>query len=332
VGFETEFSGLLSPGGWQILVGEAKDQPGQETARPRVWQVDGAIDSTKAHEGFSALDAGLSAHLIELSRPVPAVDHSALFDRGSWIDISDPASASSRAVEQVGVLETLSSASLRQFIEQVTAYGLSRDPIGRAIAAYGHGDYVGPHVDVKPGPRTTRGFVRVIISFCNDAVAQQWLVHEHDGHLNALVDVARRVSMNMLHLPLWHQVTPLIAVPGHEADARRWIIAQDFEIVEDPLFEASEATEWQLRVGLGLQWHEGQLYATAGELAEGLSVAAEFVPLLDAFSGPCQLTAGVASFLARYTDADLEPTVVDQVWAFVESLQQAGILIRAGTR
>ena len=57
---------------------------------------------------------------------------------------------------------------------------------------------------------------------------QQSLLYEEQGVFNSVIDISARSGISVSHLPFWHQVTPLIAQPGREQEAFRWLLLVSF--------------------------------------------------------------------------------------------------------
>ena len=149
----------------------------------------------------------------------------------NWsVSLHEPRSAAAKAARGIGLVEMLGSASLHEFACAVSGFALEREPTMQLIR-YVAGDYVGPHNDHHPENANLRdGYVDLQVTLTNEHVARQYLLYESGGTFNKLrnVGVASGVSVSML--PFWHQVTPLEAKPGHEAEAARWLLLASFDI------------------------------------------------------------------------------------------------------
>ena len=141
------------------------------------------------------------------------------------------ASARSRgsvAAAGIGLTAMLRSASFHAFAQALSGYRLRRR-CGTQVLCYGANDYSGPHNDHHPEERDARsGYVDLHLTFCNDAVAHQWLVYEHKGHLSQVQSIALAAGVGCYRLPLWHYTTPLAARPGELSRARRWVLLGTF--------------------------------------------------------------------------------------------------------
>ncbi len=138
-----------------------------------------------------------------------------------------------KSAKALGLLTMMRSDSFVAFSEAITGLRLVRPP-SLQIICYEHGDYVGPHNDHHPerDPACV-GFVDVHLMLSNDAVAHQFLIYERNGHLSQIIDVNLGCGISIYRLPFWHHVTPLVAKPGRECEARRWLLLATFDI-QDP--------------------------------------------------------------------------------------------------
>ena len=66
------------------------------------------------------------------------------------------------------------------------------------------------------------------ISLASPAVEHQFLVYARAGHFTEMVNVATSGGVTAYRLPFWHYTTPLVAKPGLEARARRWVLLGTF--------------------------------------------------------------------------------------------------------
>jgi hypothetical protein len=66
------------------------------------------------------------------------------------------------------------------------------------------------------------------LTFATPAVAHQWLVYSKGGHFSEMQNVTTVGGITVYRLPFWHYTTPLMAKPGAEADARRWVLLGTF--------------------------------------------------------------------------------------------------------
>lgn len=148
--------------------------------------------------------------------------------RNSTVMLNNPRSAAHRAARECGLAEFLRSPSLQAFAERVSGFALERSP-GMQVICYKPGDYVGPHNDHHPEEAHLRdGYVDVQVTLTNDDVDRQYLLYESSGFFNRSVNVGIASGVSVSLLPFWHQVTPLLAKPGREATARRWLLLVSF--------------------------------------------------------------------------------------------------------
>ena len=97
------------------------------------------------------------------------------------------------------------------------------------MLAYGPGDYAGPHNDHHPEDAEARdGYTDVHLTFCTPAVARQSLVYAPLGHFSEEANVKTLGGVTAYRLPFWHYTTPLVARPGQQSRARRWVLLGTF--------------------------------------------------------------------------------------------------------
>ena len=148
--------------------------------------------------------------------------------RNSTVLLNNPRTAAFKSARECGLTGFLSSTSLQEFAERVSGFPLERSP-GMQVICYRPGDYVGPHNDHHPEESHLRdGYVDLQITLTNDDVERQYLVYESRGFFNRNVNIGIPSGVSVSLLPFWHQVTPLIAKPGREATARRWLLLVSF--------------------------------------------------------------------------------------------------------
>lgn len=141
-----------------------------------------------------------------------------------------------------GLLDMVRSQTLRRFAECVTGYSLQQNRrSGALVICYGAHDYLTLHNDVKwpyqAGWVTEAepiAYVDVHLVFSTDAVRQQYLLLQKGAFVNDMRGgKPRNGSVSVYRLPFWHCNTPLIPKPGRDADARRWLVMANFEIIGD---------------------------------------------------------------------------------------------------
>lgn len=149
----------------------------------------------------------------------------------SWL--SKKTSKAYRAATKIGLIEMLRSQTLLEVAQELTGLRLVWPPSVQIIC-YSCGDYVGPHNDHHPerDPELC-GYVDFHVMFSNAAVKHQYLIYQNGNHLSTLVDVNVNGGISVYRLPFWHQVTPLVAKPGSENIARRWLLLATFDIARD---------------------------------------------------------------------------------------------------
>jgi hypothetical protein len=97
------------------------------------------------------------------------------------------------------------------------------------VLCYGPGDYAGPHTDHHPEDSRARdGYVDMHLTLSGPGVAQQWLVYAEGGHFRHVLNVNTAGGITAYRLPFWHYTTPLVATPGRERTARRWVVLGTF--------------------------------------------------------------------------------------------------------
>ena len=115
----------------------------------------------------------------------------------STVLLNNPRAAVFKSARECGLTGFLTSPSLHEFAERMSGFPLERSP-----------------------------GIQVILT--NDDVERQYLVYESRGFFNRNVNIGIPSGVSVSLLPFWHQVTPLIAKPGREATARRWLLLVSF--------------------------------------------------------------------------------------------------------
>ena len=209
-------------------------------APPRFQFLSDVLDTRRLSAALPAVEEEMFPTLTLLSRPVERRTitgmrqnyserlHKTVHIRTAYLESSR--SRSFRAAQRLGITSLLQSESLAQFAERATGWSLVR-PAQPQVICYCAGDYAGPHNDHHPEDAGFRGgYVDVQITITNGAVAHQYLVYEKHGHFSESVDVARSGGIAVYYLPFWHFTTPLVAKPGREREARRWLLLATFQI------------------------------------------------------------------------------------------------------
>jgi hypothetical protein len=240
--FPREFAELLNDRGRAVLAGDVADFRDAFAARPfHPVILDDVLDADRVVDAMSVLGEVVEPHLALAERRLPDPDPAALLEaarpRRVRQALAHPLDTGpvTEAVSGIGLLQMMLSETLVRFAEAVTGDRLCRynrlfphgDP-GMEILCYGPGDQVALHSDRWFDPRDPRtdGYVEVHLMSANSAVAHQWLVWETGGVLSELASLAQAAAVAVHRLPFWHYTTPLVAVDGREADARRWLISR----------------------------------------------------------------------------------------------------------
>lgn len=237
--FPDEFEGLLNARGRRILAGHDVEACGAlaDPARRFLFLRD-VIDPRRARGGRALLEAALLDRLDVMDEPIPPETITEMqFNYEEWL----PKSVRVRtayfdhrgerawdAAERIGLVKMMRSQSFHAFATALAGRRLRRR-FGMQVLCYQPGDYTGPHNDHHPEDAEARdGYLDVHVSLATGAVAHQFLVYERAGHLSELVDVNSCGGVTAYRLPFWHYTTPLVARPGEEAAARRWLLLGTF--------------------------------------------------------------------------------------------------------
>jgi hypothetical protein len=238
--FPAEFEDLLNRRGRRLL----RDSPTLEDllARRRtpIVLLEGVIDPGIARECVRLLDEGFYSSLKRMHNPIPRealtgmkenyTDKLSKTMRVRTATFNASRSRVLEAAKEIGLAQMMNSPSFRRVAQTVTRPNLREDYWARQVICYESGDYSGPHNDHHPEHETTRnGFLDFHVMFSNDAVAQQLLVYEERRFLSAAHDVSSHAAIAVYRLPFWHYTTPLVARPGQEKRARRWLLLGSFD-------------------------------------------------------------------------------------------------------
>jgi len=244
--FPNEFADLLNRRGRKLLDGDGR---GHEVFRRRgatpIVLYENLIDDDVALRCIAALDDGMYAGLKRMHTPIPRDALTGMKENYSeslrktvrvrTATFNSNGSKVLAVADKIGLGRMLKSETFRRFAEVVVGEPLRRDWWGRQVICYEPGDYSGPHNDHHPEhEQVANGFVDVHIMFSNDAVASQLLVYEEHGFLSKSHEVAGRSGIAVYRLPFWHYTTPLIARPGREHEARRWLLLGSFDFDPPP--------------------------------------------------------------------------------------------------
>lgn len=232
-----QFADLLTRRGRRVLDGS---DPAAAGALRRGFFVAlaGTVDAAKARSARGLLEAHLAPHLAALAQGIPPEsitgqtrNHQERLIktvRVSTAYLERRRSRAWRAAERIGLIAMTGSDTWHRFAEVLAGRALDRRS-GRQVLCYGPGDYAGPHTDHHPEDQRARGgYVDMHLTLCGPGVAHQWLVYAEGGHFRHVLDVATVGGITAYRLPFWHYTTPLVAKPGREASARRWVVLGTF--------------------------------------------------------------------------------------------------------
>lgn len=247
--FPAEFDELLNRRGRQLLANPPRLEALIARRQTPIVFFERIIDQAIARDCIRLLDAALYPRLRRMHTPIPreavtgmSRNYSEALAKTVHVKTATLNSRASKALDaarEVGLDRMMSSPSFRHFAQAVTASNLRADHWGRQVICYETGDYSGPHNDHHPENADTRnGFLDFHVMFSNDSVAGQLLVYEQRGFLSESRDVSRAPAIAVYRLPFWHYTTPLIARPGRENSARRWLLLGSFDY-DPPLAKLS---------------------------------------------------------------------------------------------
>lgn len=232
--FPAEFSAALKRGRLRRRAGDVPIS--HATERLRWFPL--ALDTDVAVDGIRLLETHIAQHLRCVRRPINPETIASMTQaysemlpkttRNASVILDDPQAEAYAAAQEIGLIEMLGSRSLHAAAEEVSGFRLCVGP-GFQVIRYEHGDYVGPHNDHHPVEEHLRnGYVDLQITLTNADVERQYLIHEFDGWLNRPINVGIQSGVSISRLPIWHQVTPLVARKGKETKARRWLLLVSF--------------------------------------------------------------------------------------------------------
>ncbi|MEA2238816.1 MAG: hypothetical protein QOC81_3540 [Thermoanaerobaculia bacterium] len=244
--FPAEFEELLT----RRAKRELDDPPQLEAAIARrhapILFFENAIEPKLAKECIRLLDRVMYPVLRRMETPIPREELTGMKEnyterlpktlRTRTAILNSRKSKAMDAANEIGLSAMMNSRSFRQVAQAVTHSPLCTKGWGRQVICYGSGDYSGPHNDHHPEePNTCNGFIDLHIMFSNDDVSQQLLIYEERRFLSVSHDVSRSGAVAIYRLPFWHYTTPLLARPGREQSARRWLLLGSFDY--DPPLE-----------------------------------------------------------------------------------------------
>lgn len=236
--FPSDFADLLTPKGRRILDGRRKEAAAALVAERPFLFLDGMVDRDRVEAAARLLERAMAPLLEPMIRAIPfesitgqTRNHQerlikTVRVRTAWLERRG--SRAFDAAERIGLVAMTRSDAWRGFAEAVS--GRALDPrSGVQVLRYGPGDYSGPHTDHYPeDARARAGYVDLHLSLGCPGAARQFLVYASRGHFSEMVDVNRQDGIAVYRLPFWHYTTPLAPLPGHERDARRWVVLGTF--------------------------------------------------------------------------------------------------------
>lgn len=233
-----EFEALLTPRGRRLLAG--RDPLAGKLALPRTRLVsdEGLIRPQAAERLRKALERGLAPHLVEMNQPIPpdatwamTENYAELLPKTVRVQtayLQRRREAGWRAAEELGLNRLLASESFGAFACALAGRPLQRK-WGTQVLRYRPGDYAGPHNDHHPEePEAATGYLDIHLTLASPDVAHQWLVWAESGHFGHIGSIATRGGITGYRLPFWHLTTPLVARPGREKQAHRWVLLGTF--------------------------------------------------------------------------------------------------------
>jgi hypothetical protein len=238
--FPSELDDLLNARGRRLLADPPQLEALMAKRQTPIVFLEGVIDQGIARECIRLLDEALYPRMRRMEVPIAREAVTAMkrnyterLAKTVRVRTATFNSARSKVLDtarEIGLAAMMSSASFRRVAQAVTRAPLSKTAGGRQVICYQSGDYSGPHNDHHPEDKgTCNGFLDLHVMFSNDAVAQQLLVYEERGYLSRAHDVSGKSSIAIYRLPFWHYTTPLVARPGREAAARRWLLLGSFD-------------------------------------------------------------------------------------------------------
>lgn len=236
--FPADFAQLLNRQGRALLAGKHPLVGTLATGKTRFVAAPSLLDAKQVRGVTALLEETLGPVMSLMEQPIPPqattsmkVAYTELLPktvsvRSAFID-HGRSPARKRAVDS-GLIGLLRSPSFHAFAEALSGYPL-RKKWGLQALCYHPGDYSGPHNDHHPDePLGRDGYTDLHLTFCTSGVAQQLLVYERRGHFSQAQDVVLRGGVTCYRLPFWHYTTPLLAKPGRQAHARRWVLLGTF--------------------------------------------------------------------------------------------------------
>jgi hypothetical protein len=234
-----EFEDLLTPAGRRVLAGR---DPAVCSAladpRRRFVALDGMIKKSAAEALRRVLEREMLPLLSPLAMPIPPETVWEMEKNyEEWLPktvrvrtatLENRRAKSYRRAREIGLIDLLSSESFVAFAGCVAGRKLDAKG-GQQVLCYEPGDYAGPHNDHHPeDAHYAKGYLDIHLSLGSAAIAHQYLVYAKGGHFTELVPVHGLGTVTVYRLPFWHYTTPLVAKPGREQAARRWVLLGTF--------------------------------------------------------------------------------------------------------
>ncbi|MEA2162852.1 MAG: hypothetical protein QOK37_979 [Thermoanaerobaculia bacterium] len=247
--FPAEFGDLLTSRARRLLADPPQFEVLLAQRRAPILFFENAIGKGVVKECIALLDRTMYPVLRQMHTPIPREaltgmreNYSESLTKTVRVRTAVLNSRTSKALDvakEIGLSAMMNSRSFLQVAQAVTRSPLRTKGWGRQVICYNSGDYSGPHNDHHPEDAgTCNGFIDLHIMFSNDDVAHQFLVYEERGFLSVAHDVSRSGAIAIYRLPFWHYTTPLMARPGREQSARRWLLLGSFDY--DPPLERLE--------------------------------------------------------------------------------------------
>ena len=240
--FPSEFSDLLTPYGRDILSGRADSACSLFRKSKKYFVIlEDLIEKEKADSCLKLLDSHIYPLLVPLRKAIPKETISEMKENydealpktvhAKTAYLKRRNARSFQAAEKIGLLDMMGSESFIRFVESVSGLALDHSGWAYQVLCYEQGDYAGPHNDHHPENEDYRdGFVDFHIMFSNEAVDHHWLVYQNNWHLSEIASINLQGAVSVYKLPFWHYTTPLVAKPGREHEARRWLLLGTFRI------------------------------------------------------------------------------------------------------
>ena len=238
--FPHEFADLLNARGRRLIDSPQRFDVFHKRGETPVIVLSDLIDDATAKRCIQTLDQAFYPLLRRMHTPIPREaitgmkkNYSDTLRKTVRVKTATLNSRKSQALDagrSTGLSQMMESQSFLRFAECIVGSPLNDAHWGRQVICYERGDYSGPHNDHHPeSPVARNGFVDLHIMFSNDAVQSQWLVYEERGFLSQSHEVGTTSGIAVYRLPFWHYTTPLVARPGREKDARRWLLLGSFD-------------------------------------------------------------------------------------------------------